>query len=60
MSGEFLTVGKLFKRGYQASVTLGNAKGVDVLAYNPRTGRTFCVQDAARKKLLPNEEGEPP
>ena len=37
MAGEFLTVGKLFKRGYQASVTFGNAKAIDVFVYNPRT-----------------------
>jgi len=35
MSGEFLTVGKFFKRVYQASVTFGNAKAIDVLVYNP-------------------------
>jgi hypothetical protein len=44
MAGEFLTVGKLFKRGYQASVTLGNAKAVDVLVYNPSTDKSFSVQ----------------
>jgi transposase-like protein len=44
MAGEFLTVGKLFKLGLQASVTLGNAKSVDVLAFNPRTRRSFNVQ----------------
>lgn len=44
MAGEFLTVGKLFKRGYQASVTFGNAKGIDVLVYNPQTEKSFAVQ----------------
>src|SRR5260370_36477655 len=44
MAGEFLAVAKLFKRRHQASVTLGNAKGVDVLVYNPLTARTFPVQ----------------
>lgn len=44
MAGEFLTVGKLFKRGYQASVTFGNAKGIDVLVHNPNTDNTFAVQ----------------
>jgi alpha-mannosidase len=44
MAGEFLTVGKLFKRGYQASITLGNAKAVDVLVYNPETNKSFNVQ----------------
>jgi hypothetical protein len=44
MSGEFLTVGKLFKRGYQASITLGNAKAVDILVFNPITDRSFAVE----------------
>jgi hypothetical protein len=44
MAGEFLVVSKLFKRRYQASVTLGNAKAIDVLAYNPATGKNFAVQ----------------
>ena len=37
MAGEFLTVGKLFKRGYQVSVTLGNAKAIDIFTFNPKT-----------------------
>ena len=44
MAGEFLTVGKLFKRGYQASVTFGNAKSVDVLVYNPSNDKSYIVQ----------------
>jgi hypothetical protein len=44
MAGEFLTAGQLFKRGYLASVTLGNAKAIDILAHNPSTGRNFNVQ----------------
>lgn len=44
MAGEFLVVGQLFKREIQASLTIGNAKGVDVLAFNPATGRQFVVE----------------
>lgn len=44
MAGEFLTLGKLFKRGYQGSVTFGNAKAIDLFVYNPETARTFNVQ----------------
>ena len=44
MAGEFLTVGKLFKRGYQASVTFGNAKAIDVFVYNMKTNKSFTVQ----------------
>jgi hypothetical protein len=44
MAGEFLTLGKLFKRGYQASFTLGNAKAVDLFVYNVNTDKQFSVQ----------------
>jgi len=44
MAGEFLVAGKLFKLGYQVSITLGNAKGVDLFVYNAKTERTFTVQ----------------
>jgi hypothetical protein len=50
MAGEFLTVGKLFKRGLQASVTFGNAKAVDVLAYNPRNDKNYNVQVKSLRK----------
>ena len=50
MAGEFLTVGKLFKRGYQASVTFGNAKAVDVLVYNPANEKSFSVQVKTLRK----------
>ncbi len=46
MAGEFLTVGKLFKRGYQVSVTFGNAKGIDVL---------FLISKAGLKSLSAGE-----
>ena len=44
MAGEFLTAGKLFKRGCQVSVTYGNAKSVDLLVLNPKTKKVFKVQ----------------
>ena len=44
MAGEFLAVGKLFKKGLQASVTFGNAKAVDVFVYNPGTDKSYNVQ----------------
>lgn len=50
MAGEFLTLGKLFKREYQASITLGNAKSIDVLVFNPITGRNFNVQVKTLRK----------
>jgi hypothetical protein len=55
MAGEFLAVGKLFKRGYQASVTFGNAKSIDVLVYNATIDKSFCVQvkTLRRKNCFP-------
>ena len=50
MAGEFLTVGKLFKRGYQASVTFGNAKAIDVLVYNPGNDKSYAVQVKALRE----------
>jgi hypothetical protein len=44
MAGEFLAIGKLFKRGYQASITFRNAKGIDVMVHNPTTDKSFVVQ----------------
>ncbi len=44
MAGEFLTVGKLFKRGYQTSITIGNAKAIDVFVYNPQINKSINVQ----------------
>ena len=50
LAGEFLVLGQLIKRGCLASVTLGNAKSVDILVYNPRTLRNFSVQVKALRK----------
>lgn len=44
MAGEFLVAGKLFKRGLQVAVTLGNAKSIDLFVHNQKTGHTFNVQ----------------
>ncbi len=44
MAGEFLVAGKLFKRGLQVSVTMGNAKSIDLFVHNSKIGHTFNVQ----------------
>jgi len=48
MAGEFLVAGKLFKRRYQVSITMGNAKGVDLFVQNPKTEEIFSVQVKAQ------------
>lgn len=50
MAGEFLVVGKLFKRGYQASITFGNAKAIDVFVFNPENNKTYNVQVKTLRK----------
>jgi hypothetical protein len=40
MAGEFLVAGKLFKRRMQVSVTMGNAKAIDLFVHNPRNDQT--------------------
>jgi len=53
MAGEFLTLGKLFKKGLQASITFGNAKGIDIFAENAN-GKTFKVQVKTSRKSKEN------
>ena len=51
LAGELFVAAELLKRGIQTSITFGNAKAIDLLAYNPDTGRSFTVQvKAIRKK----------
>jgi len=51
MAGEFLTAGQLLKRGLLVSVTMGNAKAIDLFAYNEQTKRKFLVQVKTRTEL---------
>ena len=44
LAGELFVAAELLKRGLQTSITFGNAKAIDLLAFNPETGRTFTVQ----------------
>lgn len=44
LAGEFFVAAELLKRNIQTSVTFGNAKAIDLLAFNPSTNQTFTVQ----------------
>lgn len=44
LAGELFVAAELLKRGLLTSITFGNAKAIDLLTYNPTTGRTFTVQ----------------
>ena len=50
LAGELFVAAELLKRGLQTSVTFGNAKAIDLLAFNPETDRTFSVQVKAIRK----------
>jgi hypothetical protein len=63
LSGELFVAAELLKRGLQTSVTFGNAKAIDLFAYNLITKRTYNVQvKALRAKnyfLLSHKNVEP-
>lgn len=50
LAGELFVAAELLKRGLQTSVTFGNAKQIDLLAYNPKTEKSFTVQVKAVRK----------
>jgi len=48
VSGEYLTAGELSRRGYIASITLRNSKGVDILATDEKAKRSVAIQVKCR------------
>jgi hypothetical protein len=44
LAGELFVAAELLKREFQTSITFGNAKQIDLLAHNPRTGLKFAIQ----------------
>lgn len=44
LAGEFAVLSQLTLRGYDAGMTLGNTKGVDILARHPGTGARYDVE----------------
>lgn len=44
LAGEFAVLSQLALRGQDASMTLGNTKGVDILVSNPATGRMLKLE----------------
>lgn len=42
--GEFYAMSRLFLEGYEATLTLGNTKGIDILLYNPKNNKQFKVE----------------
>jgi hypothetical protein len=50
LAGEFFVAAELLKLGLQTSVTFGNAKAIDLFAYNPDSERSFTVQVKALRE----------
>ena len=48
VAGEYLVAGELSRRGYIASITLGNSKGVDILVTNEKAFKTAAIQVKTR------------
>ena len=44
LAGELFVAAELLKRDIQTSVTFGNAKAIDLFAYNPLTEKSFNIQ----------------
>lgn len=44
IAGEFAVLSQLALRGFDANMTLGNTKNVDILVADPRTGDMFQIQ----------------
>ncbi len=44
LAGEFATLSQLALHGYDASVTLGNTKNIDILVFDPRTNKTYQIE----------------
>ena len=42
LAGEYYVLAQLTARGINASLTLGNTKGVDILVYNEEKKRGYC------------------
>ncbi|HAW57985.1 MAG TPA: aspartate ammonia-lyase, partial [Bacteroidales bacterium] len=47
-AGEYLVAGELSRRGFIASVTLRNSKGVDILVTNEKATKTAAIQVKTR------------
>lgn len=51
LAGEFYAMHRLFLEGYEATLTLGNTKGIDILLYNPKNGKQFKVEVKTSRTL---------
>lgn len=53
LAGEFAVLSQLSLRGYDANMTLGNTKSVDILVSDPRTNELYQLE--VKTALVPRE-----
>ncbi len=53
LAGEFAVLSQLALRGYDANLTLGHTKGVDILISNPKTNKMFKMEVKTSYKNVP-------
>jgi hypothetical protein len=51
LAGEFATLSQLALKGYDANMTLGNTKGVDILVSDPASGAMYRLEVKASSYL---------
>jgi len=62
VAGEYFVAGELSRRGYIASISLRNTRGIDIVATNAEASRSITIQcktsQVARKVWVLNEKSE--
>jgi hypothetical protein len=51
VAGEYFVAGELSRRGYIATISLRNTRGIDILATNTAASRTVTIQCKTSQKL---------
>ena len=57
LAGEFAVLSQLALRGYDANMTLGHTKGVDILVHSPEKGRLYKLE--VKTTFPSNRNNEP-
>ena len=52
LAGEFYAMHRLFLEGYEATLTLGNTKSIDILLLNPKNRKQFKVEVKTGRNIM--------
>lgn len=62
VSGEYFVAAELSRRGFIASITLRNTRGIDIVATNAEASRTVTIQcktsQGTQKKYILSDKAE--